>query len=74
MENNKAELFLKHLLLLIKEQMDEISPMSKAENEFQSGRSLGYYEVAGLIVECSKVFDLSLESLNLTNFNPDVLL
>ncbi|MEB0261831.1 hypothetical protein [Mucilaginibacter sp. 10I4] len=54
--------------------ISNIAPISKTENEFQAGRSLAYHEVASLIVECSNVFNLPLEALDLFDFNPDNLL
>jgi hypothetical protein len=72
--NNVENRFLGHLIMVIKEKMEDLPPMSKAKNEFEAGRSLAYHEVADIIVECSRLFNVSLKDLGITDFNPDKLL
>lgn len=66
--------FLRHLILLIKENMEKQSQMSKSKNDFESGKSLAYYEVGGFVCECSRLFNIPLSSLGITDFNPESLL
>lgn len=66
--------FIQHFVMVLKEKMNEIYPMSEAPNEFEGGKSLAYYEVADLITECCKVFDINLKDLGIDSFNPDKLL
>lgn len=74
-KNNTVEyLYLQHLITLIKDNMKTLPSMSNAVNDFESGKSLAYYEIADFIAECSQLFSLPLSDLGITEFNPDSLL
>ncbi|SFF33252.1 hypothetical protein [Spirosoma endophyticum] len=72
--SSKKELFLGHLIQLIQENMRATTSASKAKTDFDAGKSLAYYEVADLIIECSNVFNVPLSDLGITNFEADRLL
>jgi hypothetical protein len=75
MNNNLAEQrFLQHLIILIKENLGTQVPMSKTSNDFDAGKSLAYHEVADLVMECSRLFNVPLANLGIADFDPDVLL
>jgi hypothetical protein len=74
MKEGKKELFLQHLLQLIKERANELSPMSNALNDFEAGQAIAYHEVMDYVLECSRIFDLPLSELGIYDFNPDKLL
>jgi len=73
MENVERR-FIQHFVAVLKEQMEGLSPMSEAPNEFEAGKSLAYHEVADLVVECSRVFNVNLNDIGIEDFNPDKLL
>lgn len=74
MNYTKEQYFLRHLLTLIDTEVNELDPLSKNKSDFESGRTIAYYEVADFIVECSRLFEVPLEDLGLVGFNPDKLL
>lgn len=66
--------FIQHFITVLKERIDELSPMSKAPNEFEAGKSLAYHEIADLVIECSRVFNINLNDVGINDFDPDKLL
>lgn len=70
----KSKYFLQHLLLLIGNRIDELPAMSKSENEFDSGVSFAYHEIACYVLECCSIFNVSLEELNIRHLDPEKLL
>lgn len=69
--DDSLKLFLNHYVTLIKEQLDSIVSSEKPVSEFESGRKLAYYEVADLILECSRLFNVPLSGLGIENFDPN---
>lgn len=75
MENlTNEEKFIEHFILLIKENMDTLTPMSKANDNFESGKTLAYYEVGSMILESAKIFEISLDKFGIYDLDPERLL
>ena len=74
MNDNTEHLFLHHLITLISQRITELPRISKANDPFDSGRSLAYYEVGGFIVECCRIFNVSIKDLEIPEFDPETLL
>ncbi|MBV7529418.1 hypothetical protein [Chitinophaga sp. sic0106] len=71
----RAKEMLQHLILLIHESMQSVRPASLVQDDlFEQGRALAYYEVGELVLESARVFNLSLEELDVKGFNPGSLL
>ena len=64
MLKSKEELFIGHFIDVFKEHLDEIHPLAQSPNDFESGKSMAYYEIGSLIIECSKIFKVPLEDFN----------
>lgn len=71
---DKSRVFLEHLLLLLKSRIDELPAMSNTSNQFDSGISFAYHEVACYVKECSEIFGIKLDDLGVLDFNPDKML
>lgn len=74
MINNTEQSFIHHFITVINERMEQLHPMSKSPNDFEAGKSLAYYEIADLVVECSRIFNYPLADIDITDFDPDKLL
>lgn len=72
--NDNSNLFLQHLIILVRDRINELTPMSRTLNDFENGKSLAYYEIGGFIEECSRIFNLPIEKLGVTNFSREKLL
>ncbi|WEK34569.1 MAG: hypothetical protein P0Y53_18945 [Candidatus Pseudobacter hemicellulosilyticus] len=66
--------FFRHFIKLIEEGIRKQTPMSKAPSDFESGKALAYHEIADMIVECSRIFNIPLNTLGIEDINPDILL
>lgn len=64
MKESKEKLFIEHFIQLLQGNMAKIYPISLSPNEFESGKSLAYYEIASLIIESSEIFKLSLDNFD----------
>lgn len=62
-DNNVEKEVLRHFIILINDQLKDLSPISIAKTDFDQGKSLACYEVMSLIIESCKIFDLSPQSL-----------
>lgn len=74
MAESKNTHFLQHLLQLIQEEANKINAMSESPNSFEAGKALGFHQIMGYVLECSKVFGIPLSDLGISDFNPDKLL
>lgn len=72
--NDSSTLFLQHLIILVRDRINELSPMSSSSNDFENGKSLAYYEVGGFIEECARIFNLPIQKLGIDNFDVEKLL
>lgn len=66
--------FLRHLLLLIRDQTNTLPPMSRTPSKFEEGKALAYHEVTDFVLECSRIFEVSLAELGVQDLDPDRLL
>jgi hypothetical protein len=73
-KNSSCCLFLGHYLFVLRDNMKELSPMSKAPNGYELGRSKAYYEIAKLFEESCKAFNLDINDLQVKDFDPEKLL
>jgi hypothetical protein len=73
-EHSSEQEFLRHLITLIRDKVHQQIPMSKAANDFESGKSLAYHEIADVVLECSRIFNVPLRSLGVSDLDPDMLL